>query len=353
MTLKRISALVLALVYIVVAGVDVRANEEHSVAGIDGLKLIETDHYRVYYKNEKPSMHAEALEAAWDDTAELLPRIPAIFETGNLDAEPVQKAPKDKWAKKTSRFAKKDDVEKTVSDDTFKLTVLFLNRADYRQSAKKLALPSLPVEEHLAFMESLDQSSTYTSADGLTRVYVADAVFMKSKSSYVGVAHTAGTDLMGLVCGMKNRPFWLNSGYGYYMEFKSHKMSVTSYVDYDAYYAENKTTVDVKETLGVGQPWAAILRKMAQKADTVDLFTLLYANTTNLTPAKCGYIYALMSYLVSTENRRTQFLVFLDKFRTEDDQENMEKLLVESYGFDTIEAMEKDFYRYVKSSKFK
>jgi len=330
--------------------------KDQSAMGLTNLNILETPHYRVYFKGKTPSTrYRAALEKTWQESAALLPRIAPIFEKGDREAEPNRDGNGNIVIKKpriTLGLRRKEN-----APPPFKLDALFVeDRYDFQRAARSLIPAEISFEDRQIAEAALETTSTFAAMDRGKRVYWINDPRMKSRDYGAFVAHCTATDLMHMNQGLVDTPFWIVAGYGYYMEFKLFKMSVTAYLDYDEYYREyeraGKGEFDKRDTLGVGKVWAPILKRIMKKGQKADLDQILWVSTKDLTPERCGYVYALVSFMLSDTRKAAGFAGFLMDIRDEGTEEQ-EKLLLKACKADSKDKFHSAWHKYILSSRFR
>jgi hypothetical protein len=91
---------------------------------------------------------------------------------------------------------------------------------------------------------------------------------------------------------------------------------------------------------------------MLNKNKKGNLQTVLSAETSSLTPETCGYIYAFTDYLVSDNKKAAMFRKFLEDLRLDNGQ-NLENHLLDCFGHDNLDMLQKDWHTFILSNRFK
>lgn len=361
------TALMLALMSVTALAIDVESTgaNKYTINGMTGFRLKSMPHYNVYYQKRAPSSTLlMAFEKTWKEAATLLPNLDLMFKTGDLDAEvergddgnvaPAAKKTLRSTLLKGVRSAKKEDIAKP-----FKTTLVFVdNKGDYQKLALSLHRPDLP--EHL--MErariSVASVSSYT-VDGSVRIYWAQNPHLKQLNfAKVHLSHGAACDLIRLH-QKGDCPFWLDAGFGYFMEFKLYKKSATLYLDYqnyyDEYYKDKAVGGDMRktETFELGRPWAPVIKRiMRKKGREGEVDTVLAAATANLNPERCGYVYAFLAFLASSTKSRERFNNLMLHLQ-DNGADAAAELLPKVYGYDDTAAMQTAWHKFMKSAQFR
>lgn len=147
-------------------------------------------------------------------------------------------------------------------------------------------------------------------------------------------------------------PFWMTAGFGYYIEHRITRHCRVYYIDFQEYYKNADQAEIIKGgVLGPEDPWPNPIQKMCKKDDRASLETVCNAEIITLSPKTSGYIFALTYFLVSTDERQTNYRKLVGAAR--DGKEITKELLLITYGYEDDEGFEKDWYDFVESSKFK
>ena len=146
-----------------------------------------------------------------------------------------------------------------------------------------------------------------------------------------------------------NGYFALSTGHAFYKEIQLTKKTETNLLSND--YAEG---VGSKAGFKDGTSWAKTLQKMVKKGDLKPnlLATLGIKSASDLSPEKLVTIYSLSYYLQSTQKRIAAYAKLARQINTSD-QIPAPSELAKIFGFDSLEAMEKDWIEFIKSRNFK
>ena len=168
----------------------------------------------------------------------------------------------------------------------------------------------------------------------------------------VFIHNTASTIMQGRSESSRH-PLWMTAGFGYYVEHMLTERCRVYYIDFQAYYQNNDDDAELVRggTLGPDVEWPDAIRRLCKKDIRESLESVCSAEIITLSPNQSGYIFALTHFLVSDEERVKKYreLVAHAKAGKEVDKD----LLLETYGYDDDEALEKDWYEFVESRKFK
>jgi hypothetical protein len=147
-------------------------------------------------------------------------------------------------------------------------------------------------------------------------------------------------------------PFWMTAGFGYYIEHVIADRCRVYYIDFEAYYQDDDDAEIVKGgTLGPQNPWPDAIKKLCKEDVRVSLEKTCRAEILTLSPNTSGYIFALTCFLVSNDKRVGHYRRLVAAAR--DGKEITKELILMTYGYEGDESFEKDWYDFLKSSKFK
>lgn len=176
-----------------------------------------------------------------------------------------------------------------------------------------------------------------------------------AKAIHGPVVHAIGKQLLAINMGPTQHrlPFFLTGGFGYYAEFEVTKEAKVKYVDFDRYYqeTEGKSKITQSETLA-DDNWTKVLKYLIKKKNLMSLQGVMDLEISEMTPSGGAWAYSLASYSVSSKKNRESFKTFLEAFKT-NGRENMLNDYVAAYGFESSQDLEKDWIKYVRSSRFK
>lgn len=362
--MKRMLGILAGMLLVAVSGqaleITALGGGQYSIKGTKGFKLQETEHFKIYYRKDNPSLFVANFEKTWKEAAGLLPNLAGIFKTGDLTFQTVKAEDvSDKPAKGEKPAAAPRQADTNAA--AFKLTVVFVDdQYVYQDLAVALLPDDAPANLKQQQKEIAKHAPTVENLDDTIRLFWSEGPFMKDKqSSVVFVTHATAVTLLSLNQHSAKTPFWVTAGFGYNMEFKLHKRSQTGYLDYERYYEtvsevepEKAGNVRSIEPFALGKPWAPLIKKLMARGKKGDLTKVLSAETSNLTPEVCAYIYAFQSYLVSDRKKTGQFGEVLSDMPGTTADEVQEPLL-KAYGFKDLDAMQAAWHSYIMSDAFK
>jgi hypothetical protein len=163
--------------------------------------------------------------------------------------------------------------------------------------------------------------------------------------------HGTASALLSSQCQSGNLPFWFTAGWGYYVEHRLFDLCRVYYLDFEAYYARDDAEIIRGGALGHEDPWPPAIRKLCRKDVRESLEKVCTADIITLSPNQSGYIFALTCFLVSSDERVGHYNELIEESRQggEIDKDT----LLSTYGYDSDEAFEADWYDFLESSKFK
>jgi hypothetical protein len=146
-----------------------------------------------------------------------------------------------------------------------------------------------------------------------------------------------------------NGYFPLSRGHAYYKEIQLTKKTMTNLLNKDS-----GGEIGSKKGFADGTAWAKELRKLVKKGKVIPKLqqTLNLKTPDDLDPEKLVTMYALSCYLQSTQPRIAAYAKLCRRINTSD-QVPAPSELVKFFGFDTVEAFEKDWVEFIKSRDFK
>ena len=101
-----------------------------------------------------------------------------------------------------------------------------------------------------------------------------------------------------------------------------------------------------------GRSWSSIIKKLLRdrKFTPPNIKELAPVQVASLTPERAGFIYGLTSFMINGKHKKGTYGEFLKRVYA---GENPEDLLTDVFGYEKIEDFEKDWYAYMRSSKFR
>ncbi len=280
-------------------------------AGVGGFRFMETEHFKIYYQNNNPEPAKSWAEKSWKETARALLKLNQKFDGS--------------YRKLTIYMVDSNAEYNRIVAATHK------NRPD---SGKLISMGKKVSWLHLSrSMFVLDRSRMQRTKKNLP----------------VYLSHSLGSSLLGYYMQTdKQIPFWLWTGFGYYIEFKLHHRTVTHMISYDGY----EKRMEEAEKLKSGKGWVRVVKGILEKEGKIKMYPLFAASAASLNPKTVGYIYALTSYLVSNKKRRKNFIAFLKAFGEKGGTEHYNDLLA-AYSIKNMGKLEKSLKKFIGGDKFK
>ena len=294
----------------------------------------ETDHFMMRAHSTSHDPARKMAKRVWEEMSEILPSLINDFE------------------KKEFRTPNGDDPSQ---GDQFKFTVYLIADGhtfhemiqvdakrnnwtpDYVNLTKKVGTYRDPQNRYLV----INKTSATSSGGG--RETDKTAVFV----------HSSGAQFVSGQTRQAKLPFWLSAGMGYYLEHIILKRCSVHYLDFEKYYeSEGGDAETVKGgTLDAEKAWPSAIRKLSKKGKRVSLEKVINAQITTLSPNETGYIFALTHFMVSDEERLKKYQAFVAAVRS--GKKPTKELLLESFGYADDAALEKEWYEFLESTKFK
>jgi hypothetical protein len=143
--------------------------------------------------------------------------------------------------------------------------------------------------------------------------------------------------------------FALSTGHAYYKEIQLTKKTMTNLLD-----KNSGGEIASKRGFADGTAWAKELSKLVKKGDVIPKLqqTMNLQSPTDLDPEKLVTLYALSCYLQSTQPRIAAYAKLCRRINTSDQVPALSEF-VKFFGFETVEAFEKDWVEFIKSRDFK
>jgi hypothetical protein len=144
--------------------------------------------------------------------------------------------------------------------------------------------------------------------------------------------------------------FTIVTGHAYYKEIKLADETETHLLDVGGTGGDE---ISSKSGFDDGSAWARILKSEVKREKvTPKLLEILAVESDTLTPAKLVLVYSLANYLQSNPKRVSAFARMVRRIESNNTIPEPEEL-AKIYGFDSVDAMEKDWIEYIKSNDFK
>jgi len=144
--------------------------------------------------------------------------------------------------------------------------------------------------------------------------------------------------------------FALTTGHAYFKEIQLAGKSETQLLDANNYEGDEFTKASGWED---GRSWAKTLRKMVRQGDVKpNLEKLLAYDSADLKPEQLVLIYSFAYYLESDSARLVSFAKMVQRIES-NNQVPAPIELAKIFGFESVEAFEKDWIEFITSNKFK
>jgi len=290
-----------------------------------------SDHFTLRIDDTNTDPAARHAEKVWEICVEVMPGMKRDFEKNEFRTPGGDEASDDAPFRFTVYLiGNGGDYDEVVKVDTGRNGWT----DNHVQMVKKTGTYADPQHRYLVLCKGATDQSAGGERD-MTPVFV----------------HSTGASLMKGQARGKNLPFWMSAGFGYYVEHRMFKLCRVHYLDFSAYYEEQKAEIKKGETLGPDQSWAKVLNKMCKKGERVSLDKVCSAEVLSLTPEESGYIFALTCFLVRDEPARVNYRELIAKSAA--GTKITKDILLSCYGYADDAALEKEWYAWVESREFK
>lgn len=301
---------------------------------VAGLTLLETKHFRIYHKGKYEKEAARWSEAVWAETEKILPRIGKICKTGGKLARNV----------KTKRDKDADDVPVVLRE---KVVIYLVDRAHYKKITDWLS-KTYPIDT-----TAISRASSFRIGNGSALVVDA-ANFQNAESFSPYFSHFVGATLLCYYADCPGLPFWLQAGYGYYIEFLLHKCTRSFYIEHKKSQTSEGVTSKINETkLFEGDAkWANLIRDLMKSGQKGEIIKVLSASIEDSTPEEIGYVYSFGCWLVSSAANRKCFARFMDTLPKSGREDGAAELL-KAYNFTELIDMQPVWHKFIMSANFR
>jgi hypothetical protein len=171
--------------------------------------------------------------------------------------------------------------------------------------------------------------------------------------------HVFAKQLLSIHAGNRLRlPFWLANGFGYRMEIVLCDQTRTHMLDYSKYESADEANsvgeIITSQSFADGSKWISILKKLMRstRGQKGDIEAVLNADVANLTPERCGYMFALSHYILSDPGQQQKYASMIEYARSNGKAPDLNSL-PGSFSFSSKEKMEEAWHSYLKGSKFR
>ncbi|MGE9270142.1 MAG: hypothetical protein ACQKBU_05000 [Verrucomicrobiales bacterium] len=164
-------------------------------------------------------------------------------------------------------------------------------------------------------------------------------------------AHSVGANLLKGQGRMKAVPFWLRSGFGYYVEHILFDRCQVHYLDFNKYYEDKADEITKGEILGKEDDWPSVLKKMCKKGERSRFDEVMTSAILTLSPKESGYNFALVYFLVRDDAARENFGKVIAALR--EGAAFDRKMILDAYGYEDEASLETEWYEWMQSKEFK
>lgn len=299
------------------------------------FKEKKTDHFTIYSSEKEWEPAHPYAEKTWD-------LIDGIFPiTFRADYERQKFAAPDKGPNR-SDFGQ--------SDGAFRYRIYFAQSDEEYGIMSGQYAATLPEDQQARFAATAPRTGNFEDDLGNRWMVIKkDPIDPRSYNNLL--VHGLAGQLTSGHAQMRGLPLWLSAGIGYWAENKLFKSCAVLYLDFEQYYGE-KGNITEGDILDSTSAWAKPIRNLCRKGTRYTVADVVHAEVSSLTPELSGYTFALVSFLVEEDARRRKFHKMLYDQR-EGAQEITPEMLVESIGYPSAEAFEKEWYAYIMSNAFK
>jgi hypothetical protein len=156
---------------------------------------------------------------------------------------------------------------------------------------------------------------------------------------------------MGGSRGIGNKGYFtIVTGHAYYKEIKLADKTETHLLDVSGTGGDE---ISSKSGFEDGSAWSRILKSEVKREKIKpNLLEILAVESDTLTPAKLVLVYSIANYLQSNPKRVSAFARMVRRVESNNTIPEPEEF-AKIYGFDSVDAMEKDWIEYIKSNDFK
>lgn len=174
----------------------------------------------------------------------------------------------------------------------------------------------------------------------------------RDEDSYASLlAHMLSGQLVRGYQQKQDMPLWLAAGLGYWTEHQMFKRCVVSYMDYEAYYAEEGNVVQ-SDIFEMNKAWTSPLKAACKKGERYSLTDVVGVEVAGMTPRMAGYVFALHMFLLSDADKRRRY-GFLQKAIREGTAATDVESVLRAYGFADEATFNTAWYTYILSGDFR
>ena len=157
--------------------------------------------------------------------------------------------------------------------------------------------------------------------------------------------------------GKVNWPFWLANGFGYRMEIELCGETRTHMIDYSKFQSAaggGDGEIVTSQSFADGKKWISNLKKLMRstKGKKGDVNEVLASSVANLTPERCGYMFALCHYMLSDSAMQEKYAHMIENARTSG--QSPQEASVRTFEQEgSLEAFQENWHDYMKGSRFR
>ena len=306
------------------------------------FKVTHSDHFIILSTGRNGRNFAKNAETVYAATAEILPKLDETFDNAG---SPMQCA--------AILIEESDDYEAFLY-----WYIQDLQKRGQERTAQRAAAVGSQVGE-------MDISLSDSDRETIGTEFQSIALFSPSGSRngkedlYPFRTHVFAKQLVNIHAGSGLRlPFWLSNGFGYRMEIVLCDQTQTHMLDYSKYESADEANsvgeVITSQSFADGSKWISILKKLMRstKGQKGDIEAVLNADVANLTPERCGYMFALSHYMLSDPGQQQKYAAMIEHARGSGKAPDLISL-PGSFSFSSKEKMEEAWHSYLKGSKFR
>jgi len=300
------------------------------------FKQKDTDHFSIHSSARKFEPAEGHAEKAWD-------LMSAVYkDTLKADFEQMQFAAPNK---------ERNRADFSSADSKFRYRIYFAQNEDEFTKMMDQYAATMDGQRQARFVALTPQLGNFDDIDNRWLVIFKQPG--RADASYGNVlVHKLAANLTASQTRRRTVPLWLAAGTGYWMENQLFKRCQVHYLDFQQYYADQEGEVTKSDILDSRSTWSNPVRNLCRKGTRFGVVDVLTAEPGNLSPELSGYVFAFTAFLLSTEDRRQKFQNMILAQRDAPDRMR-EETVVSAMGYDSVEKMEEDWYKYILSNDFK
>jgi len=291
----------------------------------------DTDHFLIRAYRTGPDPASKLAEKIWTVCVDVLPGLTPDFEKNEFETPSGKKG---------------------AEEAPFKFCIYLVDSgADFRELVKVDAARNGWGDNSVRLIH---QVGNFTEPNARYTVYCKGDPMQSAggdRDVSAIVAHSTGSSILRGRARSAKIPFWMQAGFGYYVEHMIFDLCRVHYLDFEAYYEAQNAEIKKGETLGADEDWPSVLRKMCKDEDRCSLQDVLTAQILTLSPKESGYIFALTYFLVRDDESKEKYQKLVGSLR--DGDSVTQASLLETYGYADAAEMEAAWYEWMESRAFK